>query len=203
MISTTRAGSTPKRSTALRFAKPLVFHRIVHAHVRRQELEHVLVAGDDDDVEAGLFRLVRKRADQIVRLVAGLPDGGNVEGIHHTMDVGNLGAHAFRHRRSLRLVGLELRMPQRRALFVKRHDEAIRLPFTNNLQQHGCEAEDGVGLEALGIVQGRQGKERAIDIGAPINQVERLTAGLGAWHGTAKGREPVSAAVYQTGGACH
>jgi Tfp pilus assembly protein PilF len=38
---------------------------------------------------------------------------------------------------------------------AKRHDEAIRLPFTNNLQQHGCEPEDGVGLEALGIIQGR------------------------------------------------
>ena len=57
-----------------------------------------------------------KRADQIVRLVAGLPDGRNVEGIHHAMDVGNLGAHAFRHRRPLRLVCLELRVAQRRTL---------------------------------------------------------------------------------------
>ncbi|MCG3773224.1 MAG: hypothetical protein JW395_0028 [Nitrospira sp.] len=45
------------------FAEPLVFHRIVDADVGRQELEHVLVAGDDDNVEPGLLGLVRQRAD--------------------------------------------------------------------------------------------------------------------------------------------
>ena len=187
---------------AFRFAEPLVFHRIVDAHVGRQELEHVLIASNDDDVEAGLFRLVGERADQIVRLVAGLPDGGNVEGLHHAMDVRNLSAHAFRHRRPLCFVCLELRMAQCRTLFVKRHHETIRLPLTKNLQQRRRKTEDGVGLEAFGIIQSRQGEERTIDIGAPVDQVERLAAGLGGRHG-ARDRGPMSAAVYHICGAWH
>ena len=118
---------------------------------------------------------MRQRADQIVRLVAGLPDGRNVEGVHHAMDVGNLGTHAFRHRRPLRLVGRELRMTQRWALFIKCHHDAVRLPFTNDLEQGRRKAKDGVGLETLGIIESRQGKERTIDIGAPIDEIERLT----------------------------
>ena len=45
------------------------------------------------------------------------------------------------------------------------------------------EPEDGVGLEALGVIQSRQGKECTIDIGASINEIERLTIGLGGRHG--------------------
>ena len=185
-----------------RFAEPLVFYRVVDAHVGRQELEHILIAGDDDDVEPGPFRLVRERADQIVRLVPGLPDSGNIKSFHHAMDVGNLGAHAVRHRRPLRLVVFELRVAQGRPLFVERHDEAIRLLLANNLQQHRREAEDGVGLETFGIIHRRQGEEGTIDVGAPIDQVERLAAGIGACHGV-RGLEPESAVVYETSGASY
>ena len=149
----------------------------------RQELEHILVACDDDNIVPVLLSLVRERADQIVRLMPGLPDGRDVEGLHHAMDVGNLSTHAVRHRRPLRLIGGELRVTQRRTLFVERHDEAIRLLLAHNLQQHRREAEDGVGLEALGIIHRREGEESTIDIGAPIDQIERLAVGFEARHG--------------------
>ena len=42
---------------AFGFAGPFVFHRIVDTHVRCDELKHVFITGDDDDIVASLFRL--------------------------------------------------------------------------------------------------------------------------------------------------
>ena len=52
--------------TAFRLTRPFVFHRIVDSDMRGQQLEHVLVAGDNDDIVADLFGLTRERADQII-----------------------------------------------------------------------------------------------------------------------------------------
>ncbi|MCG3778460.1 MAG: hypothetical protein JW388_1181 [Nitrospira sp.] len=167
----------------VRFTKPFVFYRIVDAHVGSQELEHILVARDDDDIIPILLRLVREGTDQIVCLMPGLSDGGDVEGIHDAMDIGNLSAHPVRHRWPLRFVVFELRVAQGRPFFVKRHNNSIRLLLANNLQQHRREAEDGVGLKTFGIIHRRQGEEGTIDVRASIDQIERLAAGIVAGHG--------------------
>ena len=86
--------------------------------------------------------------------------------------IGDLCAHAFRHGRPLGLVGLVGFMSQGRPGLVKDHRQTLRLVFTDDLHQRGRETVDGVSLQALGIIQRGQGKKGAIDIGAPVDQVQ-------------------------------
>ena len=162
----------PEPLAAFGFPEPLVFNRIVDADVRGEKLEHVLVAGNDDDLEAGPLRLTRQGPDQIIRLIARLSEGGNVQRFDNAMNVGNLHTHAFRHRRTLRLVRLVFFMAERGTLLVEGNGETMRLVLPDNLHQRGGKPVDGVGLKALGVVQRRKSKEGAIDVGAPIDQVQ-------------------------------
>ena len=52
----------PEPLAAFRLAGPFILHGIVNPHVRRQELEHVLVARDDHDVVALALRLLGARS---------------------------------------------------------------------------------------------------------------------------------------------
>ena len=92
ITSTTRAGSTPNRSCESASANHFVLHWIVNTRDRGQELEHVLVAGDDRHREPLPLRPFGQGADEIVRLIAGLPDAGNRHRLDHPVDVRNLGA---------------------------------------------------------------------------------------------------------------
>ena len=69
--STTCAGATPNFSfTPVGVEPRAVVLRVVDLDAVVDELEEVLVAGDDRDVEAGLDRLRRQRPDHVVGLEA-------------------------------------------------------------------------------------------------------------------------------------
>ena len=164
---------SPEALPAIDLADPLVLHRIENANAWGQKLEHILVTGDDDDVIARSLGLNGQGADQIISLIARLSHDGNIESLNDAMDVGNLSAHAFRHRRALRLVRLIGFMPQRRPGFIKSHRQAAGLVLADDLHQGGGEPVDGIGLQSLGVVERGQSEEGAVDIRASIYQVQR------------------------------
>ena len=88
------------------------------------------------------------------------------------MDVGNLRAHALRHRWPLRLIVFERFMAVGRALFIEHHGHIVRPMVPQDLQQHRREAIHRIGLQAFGIGQGRQGEECPIDVGAAVDEIE-------------------------------
>ena len=69
------------------------------------QLEHVLVAGDDDHFAAGRFGAAGDGADHVVGLEAGVFEHGNAHGLQQAADVGDLLQQVGR---GLRAVGLVL-----------------------------------------------------------------------------------------------
>ncbi len=78
--------------------------RVVDLDAVADELEEVLVAGDDRHVEAGLARLSRQRADHIVGLVPRESEHGHAEGFARLAHPGHLFDEVGRHRRPIGLV---------------------------------------------------------------------------------------------------
>ena len=65
--------------------------RVEDADARRDELQHVLVRRDDDDVEARRGRPGRERSDHVVGLVAGHLEDGDPVGVENAADLRELG----------------------------------------------------------------------------------------------------------------
>ena len=158
--------------TAVVLPEPLVFHRVVDAHRRRQQLEHVLVAGDDHYPEPPCLRLAGQRADEIIGFVPGEPDHRQPEGLDHAMDVRDLRLHSLRHGRPVCLILLELLMTEGWPFFIERHSQGVRPVFAQDLHEHRGKAVDRICLQPLGIRQGGQGEIGSVNVGAAVNQVE-------------------------------
>ena len=145
---------------------------VVDADSRGDELEHVFVRGDDDDLEAFRRRLCRKGSDDVVGLVAGQLEHGDPIGIQNPADVGDLRGQVRGHRDAVGFViavglvahGLLRPVPGDR--------EQIRGVLPQHLSQHRHEPVDGVGglaerrREALDRVVG------AVDVGHRVHEVE-------------------------------
>ena len=76
-------------------------------HVRGDELQHVLVAGDDEDVEILLGGLARQSADHVVGFVAGIFQDGQAHGFAIAAHEGNLDGEIVGHGRALGFVSGE------------------------------------------------------------------------------------------------
>ncbi len=74
--------------------------------MRRDELHHVLVAGDDEDLMVMLGGLARERADNVVGLEALGRKDGNAQRLQRAADVGNLAAQVVGHGLAVGLVAL-------------------------------------------------------------------------------------------------
>ncbi len=157
---------------ALRFPGPLVFHGVEDADLGREELKHVLVARDDDNVVAGLLGLHGQGADEVIRLIAGDAQARNVEGLDHAVNVGNLRLHAFRHGRALGFIVLEGLVAERWPLFIEGHRQAVRLVLADDLQERGREAVNRVRLESLAVGKRGQGEEGPVDVGAAVDEIQ-------------------------------
>ena len=68
----------------------VVLGGVEHRDPVGDELEHVLVARDDDDVEALLLGAAGDGADDVVGLEAGVLEDGDAHGFEDAADVGNL-----------------------------------------------------------------------------------------------------------------
>jgi hypothetical protein len=84
----------------------VVLLRVENLHRGRDQLHHVLVAADDEDLVLLAGGLAGEGSDHVVGLEAlGLQDG-NAQGLEGAADVGNLAAQVFGHRGAIGLVAL-------------------------------------------------------------------------------------------------
>ena len=139
-------------------------HGVDHRHVVGDELEHVAVARDDDDLHALRGRLGREGRDDVVRLVARGLDVADLQRVEDLVDQRDL-AGELRGRGAA--PGLVLRIllePEGLPGQVEGHPDVGRLLVAEHVDEHRREAVDGVGvLSRLGReVLGRQGVERAV-----------------------------------------
>ena len=76
--------------TFARVVPGVVLGRVQHGDAVGDELQHVLVARDDDDFAAGLGGLPAEGADDVVRFKAGVLEDGDAQGVEQAADVGDL-----------------------------------------------------------------------------------------------------------------
>ena len=141
-------------------ADPLVLHGVVHDDGRADELHQILVGGDD---RCRCLRLVgepRIGRDQVVGLIAGLFEAGDVEGVHRVANERELRNEVVRRRVAVGLVfGIHFRA-ERLFRFVEHHREmrrpVFRLHIAQQFPQHVAEAEHGIDLQAVGFAAERR-----------------------------------------------
>ena len=157
-----------------------VAHRVEHPHPVGDELGEVLVAGDDDDLHAGLDRPPGEGADHVVGLVARNAEQREVVGCDQTVDGGKLGFQVLRHRLPPRLVLAVLAVAGGRARRVEDHRPAPRPAAGEDLPKHRREAVDGVRRPAGGGRQaGGQGVVRPVEEGVAVDQDQAVGRGHG------------------------
>ena len=136
------------------------------------ELEHVLVRRDDDDVEIGCPRRPGERADDVVGLVARQGEDGDPVGLARAADLGDLGGQVLVHRGPVRLVGVVLVVADGLARQVEGHRQILARMLAEHLPQHRHEAVDGVGRPP---VPGREAPDRVVrpvDVGHRVHEVD-------------------------------
>jgi hypothetical protein len=161
-------------------ADAAVAKRVEEGRALVDELHHVLVAGDDDRLHARSGRLRRQRADDVVRLDAPLLDDGEPQGCHQSPDVGDLGTELLRHRATALLVPCVQRIPEGLPGGVEDHRHVVGGLLAEQLRDHLRKAQDGVRRQPARGAERREGVERAVDIAAPIDQVQAER--VARWH---------------------
>ncbi len=150
---------------------PLV---VEHPDVRvLDQLVHVAVAGDDDDVVTPVAGLGGQRGDDVVGLEPGLVDHGDAErrqDLAHQAhllaeDVGGLGPAG--------LVVDDPLVAERGLGPVEGHGHPVGGVVAQHVDEHRREAVDGVGdLSGCGGQVGGQGEEGAVGQRVPVDQQE-------------------------------
>ena len=135
-----------------------------HGHVVADQLEHVAVARDDDDLHALRGRLRREGGDDVVGLVAGRLDVADLQGVEHLVDQRDLAGELGGGGAAPGLVLRILLEPEGLPGQVEGDPDVGRLLVAEHVDEHRREPVDGVGvLAGLGReVLGRQGVERAV-----------------------------------------
>ncbi|MBI2002901.1 MAG: hypothetical protein HYS69_17265 [candidate division NC10 bacterium] len=106
----------------------------------------------------------------VIRLLGRDHEDRDTHGLQDPVDGRNLLGHGLGHRGPLGLVLGELAVAGRRARPVEGHCQGVRLLFAEELQEHAGEPQDRMGGGALGVAQGRQGKESAVQGRAPVHK---------------------------------
>ncbi len=140
-----------------------VAHRVDERDARRDELREILVAGRDRDVDAGLRRLHRQRADHVVGFDAFDAQDRKTERLddrEHRLD---LRGERIGHRLAVGLVlGVEI-VAERAARRVL-HERGVVGFRVQRRAQHVDDAEQRAGRLAGRVCQRRQRMERAVEI---------------------------------------
>ena len=146
-----------------------------HAHARADELQQVLVAGDDDDVEVGHGqRVLDEGGQRVVGLVARHLEDRRPERVEQAADVGQLAREVVRHRRARGLVVGEHRVAERRTRRIQRDAEVVGLLLADELPEHRAQDQHRVARHAL---RRREVADRVVgaeDVRVAVDDVERL-----------------------------
>ena len=127
------------------------------------ELEAVLVAGDDDAVPAVGLAFAADGADEIVGLVARQLVLGDAHGGQHLLQRQQLHGQLLRHPLALGLVGRVRLVAERGLPTVEGNAQGLRLLLVQQALERGDKAVDGVGVQALPCGQGPDAVIGAVD----------------------------------------
>ena len=153
------------------------------------ELEGVLVPGDDHRLPAGLLVPGGDGADQVVRLPAVQLIPGDAHGVQHLLQHRELPGQLLGHGFPLGLVALVGQMPEGGGLPVKGDAQGVRILLPLQLQQDVEKAENGVGGKAIPGGQGPDPVKGAVDNGISI-QHHQFHAKSSLRHGMSAGALP-------------
>jgi len=96
-------------------------------HARAHQLEHVLVGGDQDQLDRQVAGALHHGAQHVIGLEAGHLQHGQAQGLEERLDVRDLAAEVVRRRGPRLLVGRELLLAEGRARRVPGHREVVRV----------------------------------------------------------------------------
>ncbi len=168
----------PEELAHARLVQELLAARVENAHPGSDELEHVLVRGDDDDVEAHHGRLLRERPDDVVRLVAGQLQDRDAVRLQDAADGRELDPQVVGHRRPVGLVVDVFGVAFGPFRPVPGDRDVVGSVLAHHLAEHGDEAVDRVGWPPRGGREPLDGVVRPVDVGHRVHQVE-LRGGFG------------------------
>ena len=176
-----RSGGTPHfSSTALRSKRvePLPSRPGLSTTTSSvDELQQVLVRGDDDDLQALLDRLPGEGRDRVVRLVAGDLDDRHPQRLAHPPDVRDLHGEVVVHLRAVGLVLRVLLVAERLPRRVEEDGDVLRTLVLEELPQHRGEAVGGVRGQALAGGEAADRVEGAVELAGAVDEVDRLRGG--------------------------
>jgi hypothetical protein len=113
------------------------------------ELEHVLVGGDEDDVDGRIPHAIDERAQHVVGLEARDLEQGHPQRLEQPPHVRNLDPQIVRGGRARLLVRGELRLAKARPRRIPRGHEVLGRLLPQELPDHGRRAEHDVARQAL------------------------------------------------------
>ena len=142
------------------------------------QLAHIFIVGDDDDIEALRFGFLCQRADDVVSFIARLARDGHAQRFRDAQDVRKLHRQIVGHRAARRFVRLITFVAKGRFGRIKGDAEIIRLLLSDQSPQHHRETVDGIGRQALRIREAANGVVGAIDLRHSIDQNEPLAFGV-------------------------
>jgi hypothetical protein len=151
------------------------------ADVFGDQLQHVEVAGQDDDIEPCSLGLLRERADDIIGLVSRYLDDGDPERQDDFSCPRKLRTKLVRSAHALRFVLRDSLVAKGRAGEVEGRDRICRRGVVERFEEHGCEAVCGVGHLATAVAQRRHRVEGAIHKVVPVHQQQGLASHSGPW----------------------
>ncbi len=151
---------------------PPIAHGVPQPHSRADELHQVLVAGDDDAVEAvGIPG--DQGGDDVVGLDSGLGDLADAKRVDHLVDERDLRPQLVRCGGAVCLVGIEEIGAEGLARRVEHDSQVRRLHLVEQLPEHRREAVHRLGRHAAGAVERRQRVKGAVDVRAAVDEVEQ------------------------------
>ena len=138
------------------------------------QLQQIVVAAEDDHVDALLDGLDRQRADNVISLVSLDLEQRHLHRFEDASAPDDLIAHPGRGRRARALVLGKIVQPKRRPAHVERGGRVLRLQILHRLQQHAGEGVHAGGQLTLCVrkraSQLLQRVKAAIDERVPVNQ---------------------------------
>ena len=150
----------------------LVLHRVDHDDAVRDKLHEILVARDDDDVDAFALESACQGPDHVVGLDAPDLEKGDAVGPDQVPDHADLGLQFVGHGLSVCLVVFEGLVAERRPLGVEDHGDVFGLAVAQELCEHVVEAENGVCRNPPRVGKPLDGKKSPVDVVAAVDEIE-------------------------------